>query len=355
MNKSAKFVIYTPQLNFKTGGIVVLHKLAHELIKRGCQTFLFVYNGAPLKNDFCNDFASLQDLDEATIVIYPETIEGNPLNAKNVVRWMLCDLGVHGNKEIFQTWGLDDLVFHYSSFNPIYGQRPLEMLLTSWMDPKVKNYNLPRSGSCYLFKKASRFHQEIQLNHPKDAILIDQCSMEEIIEIFNQKEYFYCYDPYSFYDTIALACGCIPIIYPLANVSRKGWLKTRTSYEIILQHQEDVSGIAYGIEGIGYAKETLINASKEQQWVADFENQCIDRFILKTDAYFIKNEHANVNNTVAKTAEELNWNATLPPQLKELQIQSLSELTKKQQYEIDWMKSSKFWKMRQFLQTLIKF
>jgi len=117
------FVIYTPPLKDDIGGIVVLHNLAKELCNLKVRTFL--YTGfAPYKNDFCNNFVlksrSQIITDEKTIVVYPEIIKGNPLNAKYVVRWLLCDVGIHTDKETHLTWGKDDLVFHYSTFNMKY-------------------------------------------------------------------------------------------------------------------------------------------------------------------------------------------------------------------------------------------
>jgi hypothetical protein len=53
------------------------------------------------------------DLNE-TIVIYGETIPGNPLNAPHVVRWILAPLGIAGVSQR-HTWKDTDLVYH---FNP---------------------------------------------------------------------------------------------------------------------------------------------------------------------------------------------------------------------------------------------
>ena len=302
-----KIIIYTPELNFKVGGIIVLHNLAKDLVDNGCNVMLYVVNGTKYENIFCNNFATIADVDDATIVVYPEIVEGNPLNAKNVVRWMLCDIGVHCSRDIYKTWGSNDLVFHFSTFNAKYDPHSIELLYTIWIDPAVKNKNMARSGSCYLFKKASAFHKNIRLIHPMDAVLIDNCSNEEIIEIFNNKEYFYCYDPYSFYTSIAVLCGCIPIVYPLEGVNKLDWLKTRAMFQIYLDKQDNVAGIAYGFDDVKYAHETLCNVEKEQMRIVKFGKRTVINFINRIKAYFHNNNKSYQFKTVANSTNLFGW------------------------------------------------
>jgi len=359
-SQDMKFIIYTTPLDFKIGGVVVLHKLAKDLIDLGHKAMLYISRGDAYENIFCNEFATMKDVDDSTIVIYPEVIVGNPLNAKCVVRWMLCDMGIHCSKEIGKTWGAEDLIFHFSSFNERHDLNAIEILYTFWIDPCIKNKKLSRSGSCYLYKKASAFHKNIKLIHPMDAIMVDQCSMEEIIEIFNQKEFFYCYDPYSFYDIIALLCGCIPIIYPITDVSKLDWLKTRASFQMHLKRQDNISGVAYGEDDIPYAKATLAYAEKEQSSSLEFEKKSIVNFVDKTDSYFFKDKESYPFKTVEKALKALEWNQSLSLdesldhiQLQEQKIKDLQSFVKQQQQEINFMRSSKFWKLRQLIKSVV--
>jgi len=301
------FVVYTPPLKHNIGGIVVLHNLAKELLVLKVKTFL--YTGyAPYKNDFCNNFilkSKSQIInDENTIVIYPEIIKGNPLNAKYVVRWLLCDVGIHTDKEIYKTWGKDDLVFHYSTFNMKYNPEKITQLYTIWINPNVKNTNPTeqRSGSCYMIRKGNQFHKTIKNMHPSDSILLDKNSLEDNIKIFNEKEYFYCYDPYSFYDSIAALCGCIPIIYPLENSNKLDWLKTKGLFQVYLNQRDNLSGIAYGNEPIEieYAKNTLHLASQEKQDALNFGLETIKKFVKLSTEYFDNKDLNKKYNTVER-------------------------------------------------------
>ena len=63
-------------------------------------------------NIFCNDFASIDEINDNTIVIYPEIISGNPLNCKNIVRWILLELGIEMPSDHFRNWQINDLIYH---------------------------------------------------------------------------------------------------------------------------------------------------------------------------------------------------------------------------------------------------
>mgnify|MGYP001402954109 CR=1 FL=1 len=366
-----KVVIYTYKLDLKVGGIIVLHKLAQDLIENKCKVMLYTNNHDRYQNEFCNKFATLKDIDNNTIVVYPEVIEGNPLKAKHVVRWILCDLGIHCSKNIYKTWSLDDLVFHFSTFNSKCDPRNIDLLYTVWIDQAVKNNDLPRNGSCYLFKKASSFHKNIRLIHPMNSVLIDNCSNEEIINIFNSKEYFYCYDPYSFYASMAALCGCIPIVYPINGISKLDWLKSKAIFQPYLDKHDNISGIAYGINDIQYAKNTIQNVSKEKKDIVKFGKKTIINFIDKVDTYFFKNRGDYQFKTVERMADVLGWNMddsdrkdekishlkqTVLQKSEEIshlkqtvlqkseQISQLKQTVLQKSGEIDFIKSSKFFK-----------
>lgn len=338
-----KFIIYSPPLDYKIGGTVVLHQLAKDLIEHGSQCQLYISDESHYENVFCNAFATKEGIDDRTVVIYPEVVEGNPLNAKHVIRWMLCDLGVHTSVNIYKSWNSNDLVFHYSTFNSKYDIRAIEILYTTWMDPNVKNKNFVKSGSCYLFKKASSFHKQIQLIHPPDALLIDPFNNSEIIEVFQQKKFFYCYDPYSFYDVMAALCGCIPVIYPIKGVTKKEWLKTRMAFS----HKENISGIAYGREELPYAENSIGKFEEDLREGRTYEKNTVKQLIIKAKGHFFNAVFAK--NTVANSAILLSWDLLQDKMNLEELIQKLNQ----QEKELNFMKSSKFWRLRQFLKNMV--
>ena len=91
-------------------------------------------------------------IDDDTIVIYSETVPGNVLNAKNVVRWILADINTFSlNKNIIPTWSKDDLIFHNSNMN----NNDTNILSISWVNPifKKNRSKNKKSGSCHMFRK----------------------------------------------------------------------------------------------------------------------------------------------------------------------------------------------------------
>lgn len=81
-----------------------LAKVINDLNNPKFKAKLFIYNNLKYDNIFCNDFATIDELDDNTIVIYPETITGNPLNCKNVVRWILLELGIEMPLDHYINW-----------------------------------------------------------------------------------------------------------------------------------------------------------------------------------------------------------------------------------------------------------
>ena len=112
-----KFVIYTYDYSPGVGGIKVMHKLCDMLNANGVEAYLMPIH---IRDDFytCSDYNTplitqevFDDLDNA-VVIYPEGIIGNPLNAKNVVRWILGPF----DEQAAKTYSKSDLVYWYMDY-----------------------------------------------------------------------------------------------------------------------------------------------------------------------------------------------------------------------------------------------
>ena len=134
-----KYIIYAPTYRDNSGGIIVLHKLCAMLLekgidaklwprvkphindlasKNGIKRYLRWYLGTlprhamgyvNIRSPYNLPIARTNDIRDA-IVIYPEITFGNPLRAKNVVRWLLNKPGrMDGPIE----FGNKDLIFYY--------------------------------------------------------------------------------------------------------------------------------------------------------------------------------------------------------------------------------------------------
>jgi hypothetical protein len=232
-NNKLKIVIYTPIFDITCGGVVVMHnlvKLINELHNPNIYAKLFIINGIRYKNIFCNDFATIEDIDDNTLVIYPEIVSGNPLNAKNVLRWILLDLGIDMPLNHYENWGNKDLIYFWETKDTTNNY--FKQLSCPWLNNIFYNKGLKfeeRYKTCYLIKKGLLIHKNINYYHNKNTSLcLDNIkSLKEKSDIFNECKYFYCYDPNSMYVIYALLCGCIPVIYPLEGVSKTEYMKNR--------------------------------------------------------------------------------------------------------------------------------
>jgi hypothetical protein len=263
-----KIVIYTPGFEYNTGGIVCLHYLGQLLSKYGYNVFIRAEKD--ISNPLINKFYNNNIVDDDTIVIYPEIYEGNILNAKNVIRWILGPIRVE-KKEIVKTWNKQDLVYYFNeepkiTANPDKKGSIYKMLSPIFLNPLTKNKNSGfREENCYTIRK-TYFYKNITYIHPSNAFEIThQHDQIACIDIFNNYKFFVCYDPLCFLIVIAAICGCIPIVYPIEGVSKKEWINTLAVADYCKEKGIDnVYGIAYGQEDIEWAKTTLQLA--KPQW-----------------------------------------------------------------------------------------
>ena len=210
-----KFIIYTLPYSEDIGGVIALHKLCDLLNKSGYEAYLYPsifpeggydlysYNisSVPLMNQVLNRVFSLKQtlslgtkispdqipevfwvnqffntpvykpdpnisFGEEWVVIYPEVTFGNPLRAKNVVRWMLSELGQNVPKEWLNTWSKNELVYYFNSElkfdqNPSKIGSIYKLLSCIYINPyAVKRNYEKRSGVCYTIRKAVNIHKK---------------------------------------------------------------------------------------------------------------------------------------------------------------------------------------------------
>lgn len=302
-----KILIYSPAFNDKIGGIVVLHKLCHILNELNRECFLYpMYSdeGFYKKNWFdaflmqlkmlkyrnidnfnTNSFFKTPVLKQSLkkfnwdnwIVIYPEIVLGNPLGAKNVVRWLLHQPGFHTGKI---QYGPSELYIKYNTairdFNyldSIMADTHLKIIHYPREYYNLENISDERTGTAYCLRKGS--HKKIQHNL-ENSILIDDLPHNEIAAIFKKVKRFISYDTYTAYSVFAVLCGCESVVVPDDNVSEEEWYPNPT----------DRFGIAYGMDKVAEAN---LTKNKVIQHVIDEENKNVDRVraVLKeVDIFF---------------------------------------------------------------------
>jgi hypothetical protein len=193
------------------------------------------------------------EIDDNTIVIYPEDVIDNPLICKNVIRWLL-----QSTIKLITSWKNTDLIYIWDTCQTEFKNKTEKMLAVPYFNPifKKKNKN-ERTKTCYLIKKGVYLHDKLIFFHPQDSILINNWdNLEYISNIFNECKYFYCYDPLTSYSIYAVSCGCITILYPKKDKKKEEFFKGG-----FLEKNNKVHnyGIAYGNseEEIKFATDTL--------------------------------------------------------------------------------------------------
>ena len=284
--KNKKDIIIYPhqEFNLNNGGVVVQYYLAKILDLLGIRVRIknnfYIYKNHLFENFYDDDF----DVNEC-IIIYCEAINGNPMNGKYIVRWLLSELGKNIDKNIYLTWNNNDIVYN----------KNLSLL---YINEKIKNYHYKRKGTCYTLRK-SYYHNKINYIHPENSYEITWYdTQDDYINIFNKYEFFISYDPLTFLQIISILCGCITIIYPEHNITKREWLKTTALEEYLIDNKLDnLYGIAYG-----NSKEEIIFAKNTIHLVKEQWNNIINYFKMKYIIPFIDDiQHIeNLENTVKK-------------------------------------------------------
>ncbi|UUO14265.1 O-linked N-acetylglucosamine transferase, SPINDLY family protein [Dolichospermum heterosporum] len=275
------FVIFSPAFQAHVGGVIALHNLARIIDEAGFSCKIFDMNGLKIPNSIFEKYGTEADVNENTVVVYPEVTVGNPLNAKYIVRWILCELGINCPHDIYKTWGKDDFVYHYCTYNPEKDVKHYNLLSPLYINPALKNHGKSRDGYCHIIRKGHKFHKPLKYIHPSDSLFLDNnLSQEILIEIFNRKEYLISYDPYSYIGSMAALCGCIPIILPMKGTTKDKWFKTLSTSVILEEVGEfELKGFAYGIEEIEYARNTLQEVRYQQELQIKYGEKSVHRFI----------------------------------------------------------------------------
>lgn len=214
-----------------------------------------------------------------TIVIYPETVFGNPLHAKKVVRWLLYYNKIYRrNGENTIGYDKNDLFFAYRDiFNDSHLNPEKRLLHVCFFDLdlyKRTNYG-ERSGKCYILRKGAG-RPDIPKNF--DGIVIDDLSEKEKVEVFNKCEYCISYDTQTSYSQIAAMCGCVSIVVPEEGKSREDYRSNGDN--------------DYG-EAFGFSKEEISYAQKTAPYIIERYKSIIEKsrknalnFINDVNKYF---------------------------------------------------------------------
>ena len=226
-------------------------------------------------------------VDDNTVVVYPESLNGNPLQAKNVVHWLLYYYdppeGGYGKSDLF--------IAYREQFNN-------EKLNPEGYTASVSHFDLDlykrtnfgeREGNCYIIRKGARDRNDVPEEF--DGPIIDNMPEREKVKCFNKCKYCISYDLQTAYSSIAAICGCISIVVPEPGKSKSDYRKPN----------DNTDGIAYGFgeDEIAHAIATRDNVLKRYEAVNERGKQNAKRFAEICVKHFFA-EKTDINKEIDK-------------------------------------------------------
>lgn len=261
VSRRPTFIIFAPEYSDGSGGIMFLHLLADELVRLGERALIWPMHWkrrsypkglfqrtaqkqlAGMMPGTLAHLASPSNPLRDAIIVYPEIVAGNPLNAEHVVRWLLYPPSLRGTSA---TFGASDLYFKASDFSDdvtLTGGAQL-LHLFSVHPAYTDRGNKERHGTCYMLRKQA---QKPILHDPDHDVCLDGLDHETIAAEFNRCERFICYDEATMYAQFAALCGCLPVVVPGIFRDRAAWSADRPIAKY---------GVAFGFDDIDHAIKT---------------------------------------------------------------------------------------------------
>lgn len=173
-----------------------------------------------------------------TVVVYSEGVNGNPLNAKRICRWMLYNPFIRCGKNIINSWSRNDVLCSYGNYD-------CGLICNIRVDVVDFNEHIFKINNCDKSKKYFVVHKALlngwtqpQLNI--EIMKLKQFGFEEFIitkkdkmnEMMNQCSVFVSFDLNTYISNIAVLCGALSMIHKSEtyNISYAHVLENRGSY-----------------------------------------------------------------------------------------------------------------------------
>lgn len=210
------YIVVAPDFISNSAGICCLYQLCADLRKMG---FEAAVTGSQRGNPnfpvpLISNHDAINAAKNGAWVVYPEIITGNPLQAKNIVRWALNRPGLLGGEEVYPE---TEHVFVYSDVftpyvkNKIRGKLYMPTIDRTLFYPPEKEKI--RSLDCFYVGK-SRY--KAGFLNPDETLEITRFTppKSELGKIFRSAKVLYSFDNSTALIYEALLCGCPVVIIP---------------------------------------------------------------------------------------------------------------------------------------------
>jgi hypothetical protein len=243
-----------------------MHRLCHLLNEAGIEAYVTAKNTNPDWNTPVYDESGFDK--DNTVVIYPECIPDNLLDAKYVVRWLLF----HQIAEYAPSDYVFKLHAHYHSIEDKCDGL-LEVFdydMKSW-----KKLNLYRNNQMIAYRKGRWKKDFVNLNYDEWMVYDEYEKHEDeniLCEVMNSCKKFICFDDSSFIPIQAVLCGCETMVVPMPDVNAEQY---RALFPVFKY------GIAYGSSPneIERAKYTKHLVKRHIEKINDSSKDSVQKFI----------------------------------------------------------------------------
>lgn len=285
-----------------SGGVIVLHKLAHLIAEAGHNAYVFCkpeYDHPNIKRinseivaqkGFveCYQWERFNYPINKTISIYPQITPGNPFNTAHVARWILYDT----EKILEDTYSDSDVLFFFGDFKTYRDWEKRKLTVFDYQLDKMYITNTgKRKGLCYVRNKhtpsdGDEFVKKLGATNLSDWAKYKEHGFDFLRDQFNQYEYMLTYDQKSLLTTLAALCGCKAIILnpgpsyefsPNANSEREREVMTPIEYR--LKNPIQMYGVAYGWDDIQWANNTIRMVRNHVEALQDTDMKTFKSFI----------------------------------------------------------------------------
>lgn len=204
-----RFFVVAPPLRHSSAGIVVLHELIDDLMALGYETS-WVCTSIEKDGDRFN-FAAAEGVDsDSAVVIYPEVITGNPLGAKNVVRYLLNYVGaVRGNA--MQHGSRDFLLAYMPQYCP-YAHAVLTKLVAL---PQTEHWDQEefseRVMSATYVGKGGSYGDCFLIPDTIEITRSDPPTRNDLFDLLRHMKFLFSWDMISSINTEASLLGAVPV------------------------------------------------------------------------------------------------------------------------------------------------
>jgi len=270
----AGYVIYTCSYTPNSAGIGCLYRLCDELNRLGYPSYMTggLETAPHLNAPLVTTEAARQLCSSGYIAIYPETIPGNPLEARCVVRWVLNRPGLLGGDEVYDD---SELVYYYSeAFLPYVQNRIAGKLYMPTIDEQIfycdDNDLSRRSLECFYIGK-SQWQDGLIDRDRVFEITRETPAKRELGKLFRASRVLYCFDNSTILIYEALLCGCPVVVIPDGTQSKADYAQLELGIDGIAWGLEEASDKPVDVEGLR-ARYRKVEEQFEQQLVAMIEH-----------------------------------------------------------------------------------